>query len=35
VQGEIWEARCEAGADRSESVRIVGRDGLVLLVERF
>jgi len=34
VQGEIWEARCEAGADRGESVRIVGRDGLVLLVER-
>ena len=35
VQGEIWEARCEGGADRGESVRIVGRDGLVLLVERF
>jgi membrane-bound serine protease (ClpP class) len=34
VGGEIWEARCEAGADRGETVRIVGRDGLVLLVER-
>jgi membrane protein implicated in regulation of membrane protease activity len=34
VNGEIWEARCEDGADRGETVRIVGRDALVLLVER-
>jgi len=34
VQGELWRARCEAGADRGESVRIVERDGLTLLVER-
>lgn len=34
VGGEIWEARCEAGADRGDTVRIVGRQELVLLVER-
>jgi membrane-bound serine protease (ClpP class) len=33
VQGELWRARCDAGADAGETVRIVGRDGLTLLVE--
>jgi membrane protein implicated in regulation of membrane protease activity len=33
VGGEIWEARCETGADRGETVRIIGRHELVLLVE--
>ena len=31
--GELWQARCEAGADPGRRVRVVGRDGLVLLVE--
>ena len=34
VQGELWRARCEEGADRGERVRVVGRDGLTLQVER-
>jgi len=33
VQGELWRARCEAGAEPGQTVRIVGRDGLTLLVE--
>ena len=33
VQGELWRARCEAGAEPGQAVRIVGRDGLTLLVE--
>lgn len=34
LDGERWEARCEAGAGTGETVRIVGRDGLVLVVEK-
>jgi membrane protein implicated in regulation of membrane protease activity len=34
VQGELWRARAADGADRGERVRIVGRDGLTLEVER-
>jgi membrane-bound serine protease (ClpP class) len=34
LDGEFWEARCEAGADAGETVTIVGRDGLTLSVER-
>lgn len=34
LSGEIWEARCAAGADPGETVRVVGRRGLTLLVER-
>jgi membrane-bound serine protease (ClpP class) len=34
VQGELWRARCETGAARGDRVRIVGRDGLTLEVER-
>ena len=30
--GEIWEARCDAGAAPGETVRIVGRESLTLLV---
>ena len=33
LDGETWAARCEAGAQVGESVRIVGRDGLTLVVE--
>jgi membrane-bound serine protease (ClpP class) len=33
VQGELWRARCDAGAAVGETVRIVGREGLTLLVE--
>jgi membrane protein implicated in regulation of membrane protease activity len=35
VQGEIWEAYCEDGADIGDSVRITGRDGLTLFVSRL
>jgi membrane-bound ClpP family serine protease len=34
IQGELWRARCAEGAGRGEPVRIVGRDGLTLEVER-
>ena len=34
LNGELWEARCEAGADTGETVTIVARDGLTLRVER-
>ena len=33
VRGEIWQARCEPGADAGDMVRITGLDGLTLLVE--
>lgn len=34
LSGEIWAARCERGADAGETVTVVGRDGLTLVVER-
>ncbi len=34
VGGEIWEARCASGADPGDLVRVVGRKGLTLIVER-
>ena len=34
LDGELWEARCEQGADIGEQVRVVGRDGLTLVVEK-
>lgn len=34
IGGEIWAAQCDAGADAGETVRVVGRRGLTLLVER-
>jgi membrane-bound serine protease (ClpP class) len=33
LQGEIWGARCEAGADPGAAVRVLGLDGLTLVVE--
>jgi membrane protein implicated in regulation of membrane protease activity len=34
VGGEIWAARCDAGAEEGETVTVVGRDGLTLAVQR-
>jgi membrane-bound serine protease (ClpP class) len=34
VGGELWEARCDAGADTGDTVRVVEVRGLTLLVER-
>ncbi len=33
-ESEIWGARCRDGAERGETVRVVGLDGLTLIVER-
>lgn len=33
VEGELWRARCAAGAEPGTTVRVVGREGLTLLVE--
>ena len=33
LDGEIWEARCEAGARTGERVRVTGRKRLTLIVE--
>ena len=33
LSGEIWDARCPGGADAGDTVRVVGREGLKLLVE--
>jgi membrane-bound serine protease (ClpP class) len=33
IQGELWRAQCERGAAPGQTVRIVGREGLTLLVE--
>ncbi len=33
LAGELWQARCEVGADTGERVRVVGRNELVLDVE--
>jgi len=34
LDGEIWEARCDEGAAVGETVRVVDRDGLTLIVAR-
>jgi membrane protein implicated in regulation of membrane protease activity len=34
VGGEIWNARCEDGAEHGETVRVRGLQGLTLVVER-
>ena len=34
VQGELWRARCDEGADVGETVRIENIDGLTLVVTR-
>jgi membrane-bound serine protease (ClpP class) len=33
IDGEIWRAQCREGAAVGQRVRVVGRDGLTLLVE--
>jgi membrane-bound serine protease (ClpP class) len=33
LHGELWRARCEAGASVGDTVRVVDREGLTLLVE--
>jgi membrane protein implicated in regulation of membrane protease activity len=33
LEGEIWEARCDAGASIGDRVRVIGRDRLTLVVE--
>ena len=33
LDGEIWDARCEHGAAVDDTVRVVGRDNLTLIVE--
>ena len=33
LAGEIWEARCDAGAEPGDTVRVTGRDELILFVE--
>jgi membrane-bound serine protease (ClpP class) len=32
IDGEIWDARCETGAKPGQTVTVVGRDRLTLLV---
>lgn len=34
IQGELWRARCEDGADVGQEVRVLALDGLTLVVER-
>ena len=34
VNGELWQARCDAGADPGETVRVQAVDGLLLVVAR-
>jgi membrane-bound serine protease (ClpP class) len=33
LDGEIWEAHCDAGAAAGDTVRVIGREALTLLVE--
>ncbi|MBA3347051.1 MAG: NfeD family protein [Actinobacteria bacterium] len=34
VAGELWQGRCDAGADVGDEVRVVEVDGLELIVEQ-
>jgi membrane protein implicated in regulation of membrane protease activity len=34
VQGELWQARCAAGADPGDDVQVAAVEGLTLVVER-
>jgi membrane protein implicated in regulation of membrane protease activity len=34
LDGELWQAHCEEGADRGDEVRVVDFDRLRLVVER-
>ena len=33
IQGELWQARCDAGADAGDVVEVVGVDGLTLITK--
>jgi membrane-bound serine protease (ClpP class) len=33
VHGELWQARCDAGVDGGEPVRVLARENLTLVVE--
>jgi membrane-bound serine protease (ClpP class) len=33
IEGELWQAQCRAGAGVGETVRVLGLDGLTLVVE--
>jgi membrane-bound serine protease (ClpP class) len=33
VGGELWQARCEAGVEAGDPIRVVGREALTLVVE--
>lgn len=34
LRGELWEARCEEGAEKGDTVRVKSVDGLTLVVAR-
>jgi membrane protein implicated in regulation of membrane protease activity len=34
LSGELWQARCDEGADVGETVRVESLDGLTLIVAR-
>jgi membrane-bound serine protease (ClpP class) len=34
LDGALWRARCDGGADAGETVVVTARDGLMLVVER-
>jgi membrane protein implicated in regulation of membrane protease activity len=34
IQGEVWSARCDAGADAGDTVIVRSVEGLTLVVER-
>ena len=34
LRGELWEARCDDGADEGDAVRVESLDGLTLVVVR-
>ena len=34
LDGELWQARCDGGADSGDEVSVAGLDGLTLVVER-
>lgn len=34
IDGELWQAQCEEGAEAGDAVRILGLEGLTLVVHR-
>jgi membrane-bound serine protease (ClpP class) len=34
LDGELWAARCDPGANIGERVRVIGREGLTLIAEK-